>query len=65
VARRQVHKEIEEEATCVCPFCENALEMPAPWCQVCGVEISFCVECEQPLPQGATVCPNCGAECQE
>jgi len=64
MAREQVGNEINEEAACFCPFCENVLEMPAPWCRACGAEISFCVACEEPLPKDATVCPNCGAECE-
>jgi hypothetical protein len=64
MTRQEVHDEAEDEATCVCPFCDSVLEMPAPWCQVCEVEITYCGSCEQPLPQDATVCPNCGAECR-
>ncbi len=62
---QEAGRETEEKARCVCPFCENALEMPAPWCTVCGVQIRFCRACEEPLPKDATVCPNCGAEFEE
>ncbi len=61
----QVGKQSEEVVTCACPFCESVLEMPAPWCNVCEVEIRFCEACEELLPQEATVCPNCGSECEE
>ena len=64
MAREQVGRETEEKATCVCPFCDNVLEMPAPWCGVCEVEIRFCEACREPVPQEATACPNCGAECE-
>lgn len=63
--REEIGGETEEKATCVCPFCENVLEMPAPWCAVCGVHIRYCVACEEPLPKDAVICPSCGAECEE
>ncbi len=65
MAKEEVSKEIQEKARCVCPFCENVLEMPAPWCSVCEVEIRFCPTCEEPLPRDATLCPSCGTECGE
>lgn len=65
MAREEIGKENEEMVTCICPFCESMLEMPAPWCSVCEVEIRLCVACEEPLPQDAILCPNCGAECEE
>jgi hypothetical protein len=53
----------EEKATCVCPFCEEAMDPSAPWCATCEVIVRFCEACQEPLPQEATVCPECGAEC--
>ena len=58
-------KKTAQEATCVCPFCHEAVEAWAPWCAVCQVEGHYCGDCEEPLPKEATVCPNCGAECKE
>jgi hypothetical protein len=58
-------REGDSGATCVCPFCDQAVEASAPWCTTCGVELRFCEECEEPLPIAATVCPACGAECEE
>lgn len=60
-----VGQKTQEDARCVCPFCEGAIEMSAPWCQVCGVQVRFCVVCEAPLPKDASICPKCGAECKE
>lgn len=65
MAGQQIDREINEEPMCVCPFCENVVEMPAPWCSACGAQISYCIECKAPLQQEATVCANCGAECGE
>lgn len=65
MAGQDVASSTNEKKTCVCPFCEGAVDMAAPWCQVCGVELRFCAACEEPLPQDAVVCPNCGTECKE
>lgn len=65
MAAQDVGSKAEEKATCVCPFCEEAMDPSAPWCAVCEVEVRFCVSCEEPLPREATECPNCGAECNE
>jgi hypothetical protein len=65
MAREEVVRETEEKATCVCPYCEGVVEMSAPWCAVCEVEVRLCGDCDEPLPVDATVCPNCGAECEE
>ncbi len=47
------------KGTCHCPFCDNTLEMPYPFCQACGAELRICPVCGQPLPQDAQVCPHC------
>jgi hypothetical protein len=65
MAREEAGRENEDMGSCVCPFCENVLEMPAPWCAVCGVQIRLCVVCEEALPKDATVCPGCGARNEE
>jgi predicted amidophosphoribosyltransferase len=52
----------EEKTTCRCPFCDNALVMPYPFCQVCGAVILYCPECGQPMPRDAEVCPYCSGE---
>jgi len=65
MAREDVDKKTEKEARCGCPYCEGAVQIAAPWCVSCGVEVRFCVACEEPLPKEATVCPNCGAEAAE
>ena len=49
-------------AACHCPFCDNALEMPYPYCQACGSEIEYCEACGEPLPAGADECPHCAEE---
>jgi hypothetical protein len=47
---------------CRCPFCDYAMEMPYPFCQVCGAEICYCEVCGQPLPKDADHCPHCAGE---
>jgi predicted amidophosphoribosyltransferase len=51
-----------EEACCRCPFCDQAMEMPYPFCRACGAELSFCQTCGQPLPQDAESCTHCSEE---
>jgi len=51
-----------EPAVCHCPFCDNTVEMPFPFCQVCGSQIVYCQVCGQPLPQEAETCPHCAEE---
>lgn len=65
MAGEEVVRTTEGADTCFCPYCEGVVEMSAPWCQACGVEIRICVACEEPLPRDATVCPNCGQEQEE
>jgi hypothetical protein len=62
MAAEEVEREFQAEGTCVCPFCDAVLEVSAPWCVTCQVEVQFCAFCEQPLPQDATECPSCGAK---
>jgi len=49
-----------EQESCRCPFCENAVVMPYPFCQACGAEIRYCPRCRQPLARDAQVCSHCG-----
>lgn len=65
MAGQDVGEKTGEEVKCVCPYCDGVIEMSAPWCQVCEVEIRFCVACEEPLPRDAMICPSCGAQCEE
>ena len=65
MAGEDVGRKSEEDTRCACPFCEGAIEMSAPWCEACGVQVRFCVVCEEPLPKDATTCSACGAECEE
>jgi len=54
--------EFEEAKNCYCPYCDQSMTMPLPFCIACGAELRFCSQCDEPLPQDADVCPNCGAE---
>lgn len=54
--------ELEEEAICYCPYCDQSMIMPLPCCSACGAALRFCARCNEPLPQDTQVCPNCGAE---
>jgi RNA polymerase subunit RPABC4/transcription elongation factor Spt4 len=65
MAAEEVARTTEGGRTCVCPFCEGVVQMSAPWCEVCSVEIRICVTCEEPLPKDATLCPSCGEEYEE
>lgn len=47
---------------CHCPFCDSAMEMPYPFCQVCGSKVEYCAVCGEPLPAGAEFCPHCAGE---
>jgi len=50
------------QAQCRCPFCDNALQMPYPFCQACGAEVHLCGICGRPLPRNAESCPHCSGE---
>ncbi len=52
-------REEKETVCCRCPFCDQAMEMPFPFCQDCGAELRYCPACGQVLPQDAQICPNC------
>lgn len=54
-----VESEHQEQHLCRCPFCDNAVRMPYPFCQACGAELRYCPRCGQPLAQDAQVCPHC------
>ena len=51
--------EKNNQAGCACPFCDNAMEMPFPFCQVCGSRIVCCEVCGEVLPQDADSCLHC------
>ena len=55
-------KKGEKGATC-CPYCdvETTTENP-PYCQACGVAISYCPQCLRVVARGDRTCPHCGAE---
>jgi hypothetical protein len=65
MATEEVGPEGEAQVTCVCPFCDAVVDISAPWCEVCEVEVRFCPVCEEPLPQDAGECPSCGAASEE
>ena len=56
-------KKTTKAAICACPFCEEEMEVTAlPFCQACGVKVTYCVKCETALPKNAKVCPKCGGK---
>jgi hypothetical protein len=61
MAEEETKSKAGSEDTCVCPFCDAVIEVAAPWCETCQVEVQYCSVCEEPLPQGAAECPACGA----
>ncbi len=52
----------QERGVCRCPFCDNALKMPYPFCQACGSKVEYCPVCGQPLPAEGEACPHCAQE---
>ena len=64
MSAKDLSRQKENEAKCVCPFCEEAMDPQAPWCQTCEVVVRFCAVCKMPLLAGAAVCQSCGAECE-
>jgi len=50
-------------AKCACPFCEEEIEVTMlPFCQACGVRVTYCVTCQIPVAKNAKVCPQCGGK---
>ncbi|MHC4860997.1 MAG: Fe-S cluster assembly scaffold protein NifU [Planctomycetota bacterium] len=47
---------------CRCPYCDAELPEGTPFCEPCGVEITYCPSCEKPVPVDAKACPDCGTE---
>jgi nitrogen fixation NifU-like protein len=45
-----------------CPYCDAELPERTPFCQPCGVEITYCLSCGKPVPVDAKACPGCGTE---
>jgi predicted amidophosphoribosyltransferase len=52
----------EGKTVCCCPFCDNALEMPFPFCQACGAKLEYCPVCGEPLPADSETCPHCAGQ---
>jgi len=46
-----------------CPYCDEEIQdAKLPWCQACGVTITYCSKCGQPMQKDVKVCPHCGAK---
>ena len=46
---------------CVCPYCDEEIRVVmAPFCQSCGVALSYCTHCQVALEASAAECPKCG-----
>jgi len=44
-----------------CPYCDEEIrQLNLPWCQACGVTITYCSKCGQPTGKDKSVCPHCG-----
>jgi nitrogen fixation NifU-like protein len=51
-----------QDNPCRCPNCDAELPEGAPYCEPCGIEISYCPSCGKPIPVDAKTCPGCGTE---
>jgi RNA polymerase subunit RPABC4/transcription elongation factor Spt4 len=52
-----------KETKCACPYCEaEMVAVMSPFCQGCGVKVTYCVTCQTALPKDAKVCPKCGGK---
>jgi DNA-directed RNA polymerase subunit RPC12/RpoP len=46
-----------------CPYCDKEIQQAnLPWCQACGVKITYCQKCGQPVAKDKAVCPHCGTK---
>jgi len=46
-----------------CPYCdEEVRQAKLPWCQACGVKLTYCAKCGQPVAEERDTCPHCGAK---
>jgi hypothetical protein len=51
----------QSKGGCVCPYCdEQVMVLMAPFCQSCGVALSYCTHCQIALDSSAAKCPTCG-----
>jgi hypothetical protein len=45
-----------------CPYCdEEVRQAKLPWCQACGVKLTYCAKCGQPVDSVSKTCGHCGA----
>jgi hypothetical protein len=46
-----------------CPYCDEEVQQAKlPWCQACGVKLTYCAKCGQPVAGDRSTCPHCGAK---
>ncbi len=46
-----------------CPYCDEEVQQAKlPWCQACGVKLTYCAKCGQPVAKEQETCPHCGAK---
>jgi nitrogen fixation NifU-like protein len=49
----------EHHHKCKCPYCDAELPEGTPFCEPCGLDVSFCESCGEALPAGKDVCEAC------
>ncbi len=60
-AEENLPKELKDDNSCFCPYCEGPIEGMEDYCEVCKVELVDCPECSMPMNKKADKCPHCGA----
>ena len=44
-----------------CPYCDEQVQQAnLPWCQACGVKLTYCPQCGKPVAREVKACPHCG-----
>jgi ribosomal protein L40E len=59
----KARKKTTKAAKCACPYCEaEMVAVMSPFCQGCGVKVTYCAKCQTALPKDAKACPKCGSK---
>jgi DNA-directed RNA polymerase subunit RPC12/RpoP len=54
-------KDTVEKKEFHCPYCDEEMQQAKlPWCQSCGVKLTYCAACGKPVGREDSSCPHCG-----